>query len=77
MSDEAARPVPLGIRVERAQPIAPAQSAVHVSAQKESRRERALERERREKLLGPLKKDIAQLEARIAQFEEEKWQEKP
>jgi ATP-binding cassette subfamily F protein 3 len=46
--------------------------AARSSAQKESRRERALERERREKLLGPLKKEIGQLEGRIAQLEEEK-----
>jgi ATP-binding cassette subfamily F protein 3 len=67
-----AQPGDLDDWVRRQKPIAPAQSAAHASAQKESRRERALERERREKLLGPLKKDIAQLEARIAQFEEEK-----
>jgi ATP-binding cassette subfamily F protein 3 len=42
------------------------------NAQKEARRERALQREQREKVLGPLKKEIAQLEARIAQLEEEK-----
>jgi len=39
---------------------------------KESRRERAVQREKRDKLLGPLKKEVAQLEARIAQLEEEK-----
>ena len=41
-------------------------------ASREARRERALQREQREKVLGPIKREIAQLEARIAQLEEEK-----
>ena len=35
----------------------------------QARRERALERERREKVLGPTKKAIAELEQRIAELE--------
>jgi ATP-binding cassette subfamily F protein 3 len=38
----------------------------------QARRERALQREQREKALGPIKKQIATLEARIAALEEEK-----
>jgi ATP-binding cassette subfamily F protein 3 len=67
-----AQPGDLDDWARRRKPAAAAQSAAHVSAQKESRRERALERERREKLLGPLTKEIAQMEGRIAQLEEEK-----
>ncbi len=39
---------------------------------KDARRERAVEREKRGKLLGPLKKEVAQLEARINELETEK-----
>ena len=39
---------------------------------KDARRERAAERERKNKLLGPLKKEVATLEARIAALELEK-----
>ncbi|HXN55773.1 MAG TPA: ABC-F family ATP-binding cassette domain-containing protein [Myxococcales bacterium] len=39
---------------------------------KESRRERAADREKRQRLLGPLRKEIAQLEERIAALEAEK-----
>jgi ATP-binding cassette, subfamily F, member 3 len=41
---------------------------------KDARRERAIEREKRGKLLGPLKKEIAGLEERIAALEAEKKQ---
>ena len=57
---------------EAAKAPAEAARASAGSQGQQARRERALERERREKALGPLKKDIAQLEARIAQLEEEK-----
>ena len=49
-----------------------APAAEKVDQGKESRRERAAQREKRDKVLGPLKKEVAQLEARIAQLEEEK-----
>ncbi len=39
---------------------------------KENRRERAAEREKRQRLLGPLRKEVAQLEERIAALEVEK-----
>ena len=38
----------------------------------QARRERALQREQRDKVLGPVKKQIAELEGRIAQLEQEK-----
>jgi ATP-binding cassette, subfamily F, member 3 len=38
----------------------------------QARRERALQREQRDKVLGPLKRAIAELEQRIAQLEQEK-----
>jgi ATP-binding cassette subfamily F protein 3 len=38
----------------------------------QARRERALEREQRDKVLGPIKRAIAELEQRIAQLEQEK-----
>jgi ATP-binding cassette subfamily F protein 3 len=38
----------------------------------QARRERALQREQRDKVLGPIKRDIADLEQRIAQLEQEK-----
>jgi ATP-binding cassette, subfamily F, member 3 len=38
----------------------------------QARRERALQREERDKLLGPIKRAIAELEQRIAQLEQEK-----
>jgi len=38
----------------------------------QARRERALQREQRDKVLGPIKRDIAELEQRIAQLEQEK-----
>jgi ATP-binding cassette subfamily F protein 3 len=38
----------------------------------QARRERALERERRDKVLGPAKRAVAELEQRIAQLEKEK-----
>jgi len=49
---------------------APAASAPSQGLQ--ARRERALQREERERVLGPVKKQIAELEARIAQLEQEK-----
>jgi ATP-binding cassette subfamily F protein 3 len=39
---------------------------------KENRRERAAEREKRQRLLGPLRKEVAQIEERIAALEGEK-----
>jgi len=56
--------------VETAAPVAERQAAGGQGAQ--ARRERAQLREQREKALGPIKKQIAQLEARIAALEEEK-----
>ena len=38
----------------------------------QARRERALQREQRDKVLGPFKRAIAELEQRIAQLEQEK-----
>jgi ATP-binding cassette subfamily F protein 3 len=38
----------------------------------QARRERALQREQREKVLGPIKRAVAELEQRIAQLEQEK-----
>jgi ATP-binding cassette, subfamily F, member 3 len=50
-----------------------AQAAAQGQGQgKDARRERALEREKKNKLLGPLRKEVAQLEARIAELEEQK-----
>jgi len=38
----------------------------------QARRERASQREQREKVLGPIKRAVAELEQRIAQLEQEK-----
>jgi len=38
----------------------------------QARRERALQREQRDKVLGPIKRAVAELEQRIAQLEQEK-----
>ena len=56
---------------------APSHSAAEAKATQggqgsQARRERALQREQREKLLGPIKRAIAELEQRIAQLEQEK-----
>ena len=53
---------------------APEQRTAQVSQGVQSRRERALEREQRERMLGPTKKQIAELELRIAQLEQTKKQ---
>ncbi|GAC1342824.1 MAG: ABC-F family ATP-binding cassette domain-containing protein [Myxococcales bacterium] len=58
-------------------PARPGESAPGATAKaagpgKESRRERAADREKRQRLLGPLRKEVAQLEERIAALEVEK-----
>ena len=58
----------------RAPPVAggPGSSVRQNPQGAESRRERALQREQREKILGPTRKAIAELEARIAELEKTK-----
>ncbi|HZR10188.1 MAG TPA: ABC-F family ATP-binding cassette domain-containing protein [Myxococcales bacterium] len=51
---------------------APAAKAGHGAQGSQARRERALQREEREKALGPIKRAIAELEQRIAGLEQEK-----
>ena len=57
-----------------AAPVAVSATAVAGGQGAQARRERALLREQREKSLGPIKKQVADLEKRIAVLEEEKKQ---
>ena len=54
------------------QPAATAEKEATGGQGAQARRERALEREKRDKVFGPLKKEIGKLEERIAQLEAEK-----
>jgi ATP-binding cassette subfamily F protein 3 len=68
-----AQPGDLDDWAARQKPAAPQAAAERAPQQGlQSRRERALQREQREKLLGPTKRAIAELEARIAELEKAK-----
>jgi len=61
-------------RAAQAVPAAPGAETRSANASQglQARRERALQREQRDKVLGPIKRAIAELEQRIAQLEQEK-----